>query len=166
MRRKSLYYYCQNHSVPCRRVCICTGHRKCDSIEPVEESAEGLWSKEYDKIFVAKGELEKRNYRHQIWTREKHFGHWRDLGQFVLRCRSVVYRNLESYRKTKKMSISKSSLTNARSAEKNCEKIPNPLLTNLLIWNNVKNRSTIWKRREMTLSTFANFMESAKNIQP
>lgn len=24
-----------------------------------EEAAEGLWSKEYDKLFVAKGELEK-----------------------------------------------------------------------------------------------------------
>lgn len=121
----------------------------------------------WQTIFVSKGELEKRNYRHQIWIREKHFGHWRDLGQFVVRCRSVVYRNLESYRKhKKKMSISKSSLTNARSAEKKCEKIPNPLLTNLLIWNDVKNRSTIWKRREMTLSTFANFLKSANNIQP
>lgn len=37
-----IVYYCQNHSVPCRRVCISTGHRKCDSIETFEEAAEGL----------------------------------------------------------------------------------------------------------------------------
>lgn len=65
--RKSCYthaeeiirYYCQDHSIPCCTVCICTGHRKCDNIETVTETAERLRTKEHYKLFVAMGELEK-----------------------------------------------------------------------------------------------------------
>lgn len=56
---KIIKYYCQDHSVPCCTMCICTGHRKCDSIETVEETAERLRAKEHNMLFVAMGELEK-----------------------------------------------------------------------------------------------------------
>lgn len=40
-------------------MCICTRHRKCNSIEPVEETAKRLRTKEHYTLFVAMGELEK-----------------------------------------------------------------------------------------------------------
>lgn len=52
-------YYCQDHSVPCCTVCVCTEHRKCDNVETVTETAERLRTKEHDKLFVAMGQLEK-----------------------------------------------------------------------------------------------------------
>lgn len=55
----SLRYYCQDHSVPCCTMCICTRHRKYNSIEPVEETAKRLRTKEHYTLFVAMGELEK-----------------------------------------------------------------------------------------------------------
>lgn len=43
----------------CCIVCICIGYRKCDNIEMVMEIVERLWIKEYYKLFVVMGELEK-----------------------------------------------------------------------------------------------------------
>lgn len=54
-------YYCQDHSVPCCTVCICSGHRKCDNIETVTETADRLRTIEHDKLCLAIGELEQEN---------------------------------------------------------------------------------------------------------
>lgn len=43
----------------CCIVCVCIGYRKCDNIGMVMEIVERLWIKEYYKLFVVIGKLEK-----------------------------------------------------------------------------------------------------------
>lgn len=126
---KIIKYYCQDHSVPCCTVCVCTGHRKCDNVETVTETAERLRTKEHDKLFVAMGQLEREmtDIKSEL---EQNITDIEETSHNLSERAEELYTKIQNHIEKIKMSILDSCLKNPRNAKENCEKIRNLSVTN------------------------------------